>query len=146
MTDAPPVVNQINLVVRDMDTMLDFYRTLGFDIATATEPWAQHHRTVSTRDGLDFDLDSSGFTAQWNQGWPRDRTGPVIGFGFETRAAVDATYERLVRAGYAGQQPPYDAFWGARYAVVVDPENNPVGLMSPIDPAYRSTPPTPPRT
>ena len=33
-TDAPPVLNQINLVVRDMDAMLGFYRTLGVDIAS----------------------------------------------------------------------------------------------------------------
>ena len=53
------------------------------------------------------------------------------------------TYADLTGAGYAGQQPPYDAFWGARYAVVEDPDGNPVGLMSPLDPAYRSAPPEP---
>jgi uncharacterized glyoxalase superfamily protein PhnB len=36
------------------------------------------------------------------------------------------------------QQPPYDAFWGARYAVVSDPDGNAVGIMSPIDPDRRS--------
>ena len=35
------------------------------------------------------------------------------------------------------QQEPYDAFWGARYAVVSDPDGNGVGIMSPIDPAQR---------
>jgi uncharacterized glyoxalase superfamily protein PhnB len=27
-----------------------------------------------------------------------------------------------------------DTFWGARYAVIEDPDGNHVGLMSPIDP------------
>jgi hypothetical protein len=44
-------------------------------------------------------------------------------------------------AGYVGQQPPYDAFWGARYAIVEDPDGNPGGRMSPLDPARRSAPP-----
>ena len=33
---------------------------------------------------------------------------------------------------------------GARYAVVEDPDGNPVGLMSPIDAARRTMGPTPP--
>ncbi len=41
------------------------------------------------------------------------------------------------------QQDPYDAFWGARYAVVSDPDGNGVGIMSPPDPAMRTAPPEP---
>jgi hypothetical protein len=33
---------------------------------------------------------------------------------------------------------PYDAFWGARYAIVEDAGGNAVGIMSPVDPARRS--------
>jgi hypothetical protein len=38
-------------------------------------------------------------------------------------------------------QVPYDAFWGARYAIVADPDGNEVGLMSPRDDDRRSFPP-----
>jgi uncharacterized glyoxalase superfamily protein PhnB len=144
MSDERPVLDQINLVVRDMDAMLDFYATLGIDIAPTVPPWDRHHRSFVTPAGLDFDLDSTGFAAQWNEGWPAGRTGPVLGFKFVSREAVDATYADLTRAGHTSQQAPYDAFWGARFAVVVDPDGNSVGLMSPIDPARRSAPPTPP--
>ncbi|WP_342782045.1 VOC family protein [Trebonia kvetii] len=40
-------------------------------------------------------------------------------------------YADLVATGYRGQQPPYDAFWGARYAVIEDPDGNAAGIMSP---------------
>jgi hypothetical protein len=40
-----------------------------------------------------------------------------------------------------GRQPPFDAFWGARYAIVADPDGNDVGLMSPIDESRRTWPP-----
>lgn len=144
VADDRPVLNQINLVVRDMAVMTEFYRRLGVEIPSTPPPWDRHHRTVATPDGIDFDLDSAEFAGQWNQGWPPGGTGSVIGFRFSSRAAVDTTYADLTAAGYAGQQPPYDAFWGARYAVVGDPEGNSVGLMSPIDPARKSPPPTPP--
>ena len=47
---------------------------------------------------------------------------------------------RLTAAGYRGCEPPYDAFFGARYAVVEDPDGNDVGLMSPIDAAAKFVP------
>ena len=61
----------------------------------------------------------------------------------DTREAVDALVDSLVAEGVAVQQEPYDAFWGARYAVVSDPDGNGVGIMSPIDPAQRRDEPAP---
>ena len=142
--DRRPVLDQINLVVRDMDAMIAFYTTIGVDFPPAPEPWTQNHRSASGLPGLDFDLDSTGFAQQWNEGRSAGTTGPVIGFRFGSRAAVDDTFADLIAVGYTGQQAPYDAFWGARYAVVLDPEGNSVGLMSEVDAARRTTPPTPP--
>ncbi len=67
----------------------------------------------------------------------------VLGFKVSSRERVDHIYADLTGAGYKVQQAPYDAFWGARYAIVEDPDGNPVGIMSPIDPNRRNTP-TPP--
>jgi catechol 2,3-dioxygenase-like lactoylglutathione lyase family enzyme len=145
MTDEPgPVLNQINVVVRDMEAMTAFYRRLGVRIDNPSAPWDRHHRTAATPGGLDLDLDSREFAAVWNRGWSATNTGVVIGFRVADREAVDQTYQALTDAGYVGQQPPYDAFWGARYAVVEDPDGNAVGLMSPLDPARRTPPPPPP--
>jgi uncharacterized glyoxalase superfamily protein PhnB len=65
----------------------------------------------------------------------------VLGFRVASREAVDEVYAELTGAGYAGLQPPLDAFWGARYAIVEDPDGVAVGLMSPISPDYKSLPP-----
>jgi uncharacterized glyoxalase superfamily protein PhnB len=67
----------------------------------------------------------------------------VLGFRVSSRDTVDRIYADLTGAGYTSQQPPCDAFWGARYAVVQDPDGNPVGIMSPPDPTRRSAPPSP---
>jgi catechol 2,3-dioxygenase-like lactoylglutathione lyase family enzyme len=143
VADERPVFNQVNLVVRDMEAMLAFYERLGVEIEPTFAPWDRHHRTIATPADLDFDLDSAEFTAQWNRGWPAGQTGAVLGFRVASRDAVDSTYADLTGAGYTGQQPPYDAFWGARYALVADPDGNTVGLMSPIDPARQTAPPEP---
>jgi len=146
VSEQGPVFNQINLVVRDMAAMVEFYQRLGVELTPTVAPWDRHHRSFSSWsmiDGVDFDLDSIVFAQQWNEGWPAHQTGPVLGFRLASGATVDATYRDLTDAGYVGQQPPYDGFMGARYAVVADPDGNSVGLMSPID-RSRRTIPTPP--
>ncbi|MGH9211315.1 MAG: VOC family protein [Acidimicrobiales bacterium] len=145
MSNEPgPVLDQVNLIVRDMDAMVAFYRRLGLKIDDAPAPWDRHHRTAGPGEGLDLDLDSGQFAAMWNRGWPEGGAGAVIGFRLPDREAVDRVYKDLAGAGYTGQQPPYDAFWGARYAIVEDPDGNSVGLMSPADPERRTRPPAPP--
>ena len=64
----------------------------------------------------------------------------LIGFRLPSREAVDATYDELITHEHQGLQPPYDVFWGARFAIVEDPDGNPVGLMSPSDDEHAASP------
>ncbi len=144
MTRKRAVLDKLNIVVRDMKAAVDFYRRLGIEIPETLPEWQAHHRTADMDGEVDLDFDSTAFTRQWDAGWPASRTGAVIGFRVATREDVDDLYEELTAAGHVGQQAPYDAFWGARYAIVEDPSGNAVGLMSPIDPARRSRPSPPP--
>lgn len=135
---AGPVPNQFNLVVSDMGRTVAFYRRLGLTIPDTDPDWQDHHRSAELGGGIDLDFDSAEFARHWNRGW-RGGMG-VLGFRVAGREQVDEVYAELTGAGHAGQQPPYDAFWGARYAVVEDPDGNAVGIMSPIDPEQRSQP------
>jgi uncharacterized glyoxalase superfamily protein PhnB len=56
----------------------------------------------------------------------------VVGFSVSTRAEVDAVFRDMSGAGYRGLQEPHDAFWGARYAIIEDPDGIAVGMMSPV--------------
>ena len=147
MTTASPLLNQLNLVVRDMDASLAFYRRLGLDIpdrAVWRVAGAAHHVEVVMSNGVHLEFDSGALAMRYNAGWREPSAGgsrSVIGFALPSREAVDAVYRDLIGAGAATRQPPYDAFWGARYAIVADPDGNDVGLMSPIDPARKSAPP-----
>jgi catechol 2,3-dioxygenase-like lactoylglutathione lyase family enzyme len=143
MTQAP-LLNQINLVARDLDATLAFYRRLGLEVP---EPYrtasGAHHAEVSLPNGLTLEFDSPALAQHYNAGWraPRGGSHGVLGFALASRPAVDETYARMTAAGYRGAQPPHHAFWGARYAVLEDPDGVHVGLMSPSDPARRSAPP-----
>jgi uncharacterized glyoxalase superfamily protein PhnB len=93
--------------------------------------------------GFSLELDTSESAQIWHAGWRADpgSVRVVLGFAMPTREAVDERYADLTSAGHAGRQPPFDAFWGARYAIVADPDGNDIALMSPIDQSRRSWPP-----
>jgi uncharacterized glyoxalase superfamily protein PhnB len=143
MTKESPILNQINIVARDFDASLGFYRRLGVDIPRSTPGDEVRHAAVTLPNGVLLEFDNHRLAQIYSAAW-RDRGGPpaVIGFSFASREEVDRVYEDLTAAGYVGRQRPFDAFWGARYAIVADPDGNDVGLMSPVDPSRRSWPPS----
>ena len=147
MSDARPTLTGLNLVAKDIDATIAFYRRLGLEIPEEVV-WKTnsggHHVALSLPNGFDFDLDSEKLAQVYNAAWrgaepPSARA--VIGFKVETREAVDELYATLTGEGHLGLQPPWDAFWGARHAIVEDPDGNHVGIMSPSDPERRSAPP-----
>jgi catechol 2,3-dioxygenase-like lactoylglutathione lyase family enzyme len=140
---APIRLDQLNLIVTNIDAARAFYARLGLAFEDGGDPvWAEQHVSAVHTDDLplDVDLDGTAFARAWNAGWPGG-CGVVLGFKVDRRDEVDSLVEELAADGVLIQQPPYDAFWGARYAVVSDPDGNSVGIMSPIDPDLRSTAP-----
>jgi uncharacterized glyoxalase superfamily protein PhnB len=149
VTDRPHSFGQINIVVREMPRSVAFYRLLGLSIETAGRPeWAAHHASGETANGVRIELDSVAFAKQWNPGLDETKLGSAaIAFLYvSSREEVDRVHARVTAAGHRSQQAPEDAFWGARYAIVEDPDGTAVGIMSPIDESKRRPPPPPPRT
>jgi len=56
----------------------------------------------------------------------------ALAFGCDSPADVDAAYAELSEAGHEGHLEPWEAPWGQRYAVVHDPDGNPVDLFAPL--------------
>jgi uncharacterized glyoxalase superfamily protein PhnB len=145
-----PTLNQLNIVSSNPAASIDFYRRLGLDIPDQRvwrTPTGAHHASAevaAASEGVALDIDSMTFAQVWNVGWRgrEDLAGRVVvGFRVALREEVDRLYGEMTAAGARGLQAPYDAFWGARYAVVEDPDGVAVGLMSPISADHRSPPP-----
>jgi catechol 2,3-dioxygenase-like lactoylglutathione lyase family enzyme len=122
--------NVIEIVVRDMARSLAFYRRLGLDVPAAadTEP----HVEASLPGGLRIAWDTQDTIRSFDPGYERGTGhGMSLGFQLDTPAEVDSLYRELTEAGYKGHKEPWDAFWGMRYAVMVDPDGNGVDLFSP---------------
>jgi uncharacterized glyoxalase superfamily protein PhnB len=147
-TALPLALGQINIVVRDMRASLAFYRLLGLTIEEIPlAEWALHHASGVTSNGVQIEFDSVAFAKQWNPGLDESRLGAAtLPFFLVAREEVDGVHARVTAAGYRSQKAPEDAFWGARYAIVEDPDGNAVGIMSPVDESKRRPPPAPPRS
>jgi uncharacterized glyoxalase superfamily protein PhnB len=147
MSDVPWFTG-LNLVAADVQATIDFYRLLGVDLPDEkvwrTDSGPHHTEGVRIGGEAEIEVDSQALARVYNAGHAQAPSDPatVLGFSVGSRDEVDAVYDRLVSAGYEGRQPPYDAFWGARYAIVADPDGRDVGLMSPSDPAHRGQPPS----
>ena len=149
---SPLALEQINIVVHDMQKSLAFYRLLGVSIEEMPTgewaPWASHHANGVTSNGVRVEFDSVAFAKQWNPGLDESKLGSAMIpiFHVSSREAVDRVHARVTEAGHRSHKAPEDAFWGARYAIVEDPDGNSVGIMSSIDESKRRPPPPPPRT
>lgn len=146
MAPTRAILSGLNIVARDMDASLAFYRKLGVEIPDSavwgTDTGA-HHITIPLQTHVTMELDSQSLAGVYNAGYdPADAHRTVIGFSLESRNAVDALFADMTADGYRGVQPPWDAFWGARYAILEDPDGNHVGIMSPSEADRRTAPPS----
>jgi uncharacterized glyoxalase superfamily protein PhnB len=134
----------LNVVAEDFDRTITFYRKLGLEIAEAPpSPEGIQHARAKLPDGFLLEFDNGTLARFYNAAWrdTEERGRIVIGFRLPTRESVDRLYHELLSSGYVSVQPPYDAFWGQRYAIVADPDGHDVGLMSPPDKSRRTWPP-----
>jgi catechol 2,3-dioxygenase-like lactoylglutathione lyase family enzyme len=130
------VLNQVNVIARDWDASLDFYRALGLEL-DAGHVWppgtSGRHASVEMPNDVQLEFDNEPMLSLYAGEPAASFPGTVIGFVFASATDVDTTVERLLAAGHRVRRSPYDAFWGARYAIVEDPSGNAVGLMGPRD-------------
>ena len=127
-----PVLDVVGLVVADLPASLAFYRRLGLPLPAAadTEP----HVEVTLAGGMRLCWDPVATIRSFDPAWTPARGGHRVSLAFRCAdpAEVDRTYADLVDAGHRGHLEPWDAFWGQRYATVLDPDDNPVDLYAPL--------------
>ncbi|MBC9712995.1 VOC family protein [Streptomyces sp. TRM66268-LWL] len=127
-----PRFDMIGIVVSDMAASVAFYRRLGLDFAEGAEQ--EPHVEVTLPGGLRFALDTEATVRSFMPGWQPPAPGGRVGLAFlcADAADVDAQYQALTAAGAGTELKPFDAFWGQRYATVLDPDGNGVDLFAPL--------------
>ena len=122
-----PLLSAIGIVSKDLRASIRFYGLLG---VTFPEPDGDHVE-ATLPSGLRLMLDDLKLVKELDPEWTEPK-GHRMGLAFEcgSPAEVDALHARVVAAGHASKTAPWDAFWGQRYAQVVDPDGNVVDLFA----------------
>jgi catechol 2,3-dioxygenase-like lactoylglutathione lyase family enzyme len=125
-----PRLDVVEIVVGDMARSLAFYRRLGLDVPAEADK--EGHVEMTLPGGLRLAWDTAGIIRSFDPDWQPPSGGHRMALAFrcDDRAEVDRVYAELVDLGYEGHKPPWDAFWGMRYAVVHDPDGNAVDLFA----------------
>ena len=122
------MLDAIGIVSEEVSRALAFYALLGLSFARAGE---HEHYEAKTPSGIRVMLDSVGLIRTFEPDYVKPRaSGVVLCFKQPSASAVDALYARIVQAGFAGKKAPWDAFWGQRYACVLDPDGNQIDLFA----------------
>jgi uncharacterized glyoxalase superfamily protein PhnB len=126
-----PALDALGLVVAEMPATLAFYRRLGLDLPAGAD--TEEHVEVTAAGGLRLMFDTVDLVRSFSE-WEPPSGGHRVALAFlcASPAEVDATHDDLVSAGHRSHLAPFDAFWGQRYATVLDPDGNPVDLFAPL--------------
>lgn len=126
-----PRLDAISITTADLGASLAFYRRLGLDIPAGAE--SAPHVEASLPGGMRLLWDTEDVVRSFDPAWAGSAGGERLGLAFlcDSPAEVDSVYGDLTGAGYEGHLAPWDAVWGQRYAVVLDPDGSAVSLFAP---------------
>jgi len=128
-----PRLDAIGIVVSDMSQAFEFYRKLGLDFPQDSVD--DDHAEAVGPGGLRIMLDTEASVQSFSDWEPPTGGGHRIALAFlcDSPGDVDRVYQELTAWGATGHTPPFDAFWGQRYAMIYDPDGNAVDLFAPLE-------------
>jgi uncharacterized glyoxalase superfamily protein PhnB len=119
----------IGITTSDLAASLRFYGLVGVAVPDPDED----HVEAQVAGGLSLMWDTEELIRQIEPDLPSPvRQRIVLAFRCADAADVDATYARVVEAGFESKAEPWDAFWGQRFAYLRDPDGNIVALFAPL--------------
>ena len=123
-------LNAIGIAFSDMACSIRFYRLLGLDVPETPE---EGHVDAFLPNGIRFMLDSEDVIRSFMPDWTRENGNQVsLALECASPAEVDEVYERVTSAGFESEKEPWDAFWGQRYALLIDPDGVRINLYAPL--------------
>lgn len=128
----PPCLDAVSIVVSDMARSLAFYRLLGLDVPASAD--SEGHVEHVLPGGLRVLWDTEDVIRSFDPSWtePTSAGRMELAFLLDSPQEVDDVSQRLLAAGHKAHKEPWDAFWGQRYAIVLDPDGNHISLFAPI--------------
>lgn len=122
-------LDAIGITAKDVKASVAFYQMLGVGFAECEN--TAEHVEATLPNGLRLMIDSESLMKKLNPNWVEPKGQRMaLAFLCKSPGEVDEVFKKLMAAGYKASKEPWDAFWGQRYATVLDPDGNGVDLFA----------------
>jgi uncharacterized glyoxalase superfamily protein PhnB len=119
----------IGIAVEKIEPAIEFCSLLGLRFVQSSPD----HFEAKTQSGIRIMLDTVSFLKKVNPNWKKtENPSTTLGFAKESTTEVDELCNLIKNSGYQIVKKPWDAFWGQRYACVLDPDGNQIDIFAPI--------------
>jgi len=116
-----------DITAKDVEASVAFYRLLGVSFPEPEGPYIE----ATLRGGIRISINDAKMISEVYGGVESGGHGIGLAFLCDSPIHVDQLFADLTAKGYKAKLEPFDAFWGQRYATVLDPDGNPVDLFAP---------------
>lgn len=125
-------IDKVGISAKNLLESVTFYKMLGFEFDPFQDS-DQHVETTNTQ-GAKLMLDTEDLLFKLNGESTKPSNASAFAVEIETPEKLNEIAGVLKKSGYTFQKEPWDAFWGQRYAIVIDPSGYLIDLYAYITP------------
>ncbi|MDB5188076.1 MAG: Glyoxalase-like domain protein [Candidatus Kaiserbacteria bacterium] len=122
-------LDAIGVVSKDIKKSVAFYKLLGFEFGEVPDD-AMHIEAKRQNDSVRFMIDNYEMIKEHTGIDTEPSNMSSFAILCDNPADVDSAVQKIKDAGYTIAKEPWDAMWGQRYAVVIDPDGYGVDLFA----------------
>jgi len=124
------MLSAIGIAAKSLSETLEFYKLLGLNF----KEFGEGHYEATLANGTRIMIDSFELLKKINPDWREPGvSGITLCFSQTSPTQVDTLFHSLKDAGHEVEKEPWDAFWGQRYASILDPNGNQIDIFAELD-------------
>jgi catechol 2,3-dioxygenase-like lactoylglutathione lyase family enzyme len=120
-------LNAVGVTASNITKSVEFYTLLGFQFSSF-KPEDDHVESIPDADSAKLMIDSVKLATELIGEAPTHSNHSGFALEYDIPTEIDEIVSKIEAAGFKIAKEPWDAFWGQRYAVVIDPEGYLVDL------------------
>ncbi len=125
-------LDAVSVVSKDIQKSVAFYKLLGFEFGEVPSD-AMHMEAKRQADSVRLMIDDHGMIKDHSGIDAKPSNFSAFAILCDSPKEVDEVVERVKKAGFTIAKEPWDAMWGQRYAVVIDPDGYGVDLFAALE-------------